>query len=98
MAYKITGWLQEASRILIFKESDWSLESSTNISSGNFEISGLEAGTKMVAGRRNSDGKVEVYGNIAPLEYGGDDLLSINTTGDLLNINIAGDNLIIGTP
>jgi hypothetical protein len=98
MAYKITGWLEEAARILVFKESDWSLETTTSIGEGEFEISSLTAGTKMIAGRRVSDGKVEVYGNIIPLEYIGEDFLAINALGDLLNINDAGDHMIIGIP
>lgn len=98
MAYKITGWLEEAARLLVFKESDWSLETSAGIDRGNFEISSLSAGTKMVAGRRTSDGRVEVYGNVTPLEYIGEDFLAINAVGDLLNINTAGDHLIIGIP
>lgn len=98
MAYKITGWLENPARILIFKESDWSLETSASIDPGNFEIASLSAGTKMIAGRRASDGKVEVYGNITPLEYIGEDFLAINAAGDLLNINDAGDHMIIGIP
>jgi len=97
MAYKITGWLEEAARILVFKESDWSLETTIAVDRGDFEIASLSAGTKMVAGR-NTNGKVEVYGNITPLEYIGEDFLAINAAGDLLNINAAGDHLIIGIP
>jgi hypothetical protein len=98
MAYKITGWLEDAARILVFKELDWSLEKNVGIAPGEFEIDSLSAGTKMVAGRRTSDGKVEVYGNITPLEYIGEDFLAINVAGDLLNINTTGDHLIIGIP
>jgi len=98
MAYKITGWLEDPARILIFKESDWSLEHTSAVDRGEFEIEYLRVGTKMVAGRRISDGKVEVYGNITPTEYIGEDFLAINATGDLLNINDAGDHLIIGIP
>lgn len=97
MGYKITGWLEEPARVLVFKETDWSIEVNTSIDRGDFSISGLSAGKKMVAGR-NSTGKVEVYGDITPLEYLAEDFLSINVSGDLLNINIAGDNLIIGIP
>lgn len=98
MAYKITGWLENAARILIFKESDWSLEHSASLDRGDFEVPYLSTGKKMVAGRRLSDGKVEVYGNIDPTEYIGEDFLAINAGGDLLNINDAGDHLIIGIP
>lgn len=98
MAYKIKGWLEYPARILIFKEYDWSLETSSELDNGEFEIASLSAGAKMVAGRRTSDGKVEVYGNITPLEYIGEDFLAISTLGDLLNINSAGDHLIIGIP
>jgi len=98
MAYKITGWLEDASRVLVFKESDWSLEHTSALDRGEFEIAYLSAGAKMVAGRRTADGKVEVYGNIDPTEYIGEDFLAINAGGDLLNINDAGDHLIIGIP
>jgi hypothetical protein len=98
MAYKITGWLEDPAKILIFKESDWSLEKSVSIDSGDFEVVSLASGTKMVAGRRLSDGMVEVYGNIYPIEYLGEDFLSINSLGDLLNINTNGDHLIVGVP
>jgi surface protein len=66
-SYKLTGWLEEAARILVFKESDWSLEKTEALPRGDFVIGNLSAGAKMAAGRRNTDGKVEVYGNITPI-------------------------------
>ena len=92
-SYKLTGWLEEAARILVFKESDWSLEKTEALPEGNFVIGNLSTGAKMVAGR-NAEGKVEVYGYIDPIIQTLDSLLKINESGDLLLINTNGDFLI----
>jgi len=92
-SYKLTGWLEEAARLLVFKESDWSLEKTESLTRGDFVVGSLTAGAKMVAGR-NTSGKVEVYGNITPELQSADDYLMINTLGDLLLINTGGDYLV----
>jgi hypothetical protein len=92
-SYKLTGFLRETARVLVFKESDWSLEKTESLPEGDFIMGNLSAGNKMIAGR-NTEGKVEVYGNITPELQAADDYLMINTSGDLLLINTAGDYLI----
>jgi hypothetical protein len=92
-SYKLTGWLEEAARLLVFKESDWSLEKTEALPQGSFIIGNLSTGAKMVAGR-NAEGKVEVYGNIDPELQSADSFLMLNAGGDLLMINTLGDFLI----
>ena len=70
MPYKISGTLSEQLRIIIVKESDWSVESNTEESSGSYEINSLVSGTKSVIIRTN-EGEVLGYGNITPEEYSG---------------------------
>jgi len=62
---KISGSLSDASRIIIIKESDWSIESNTTESVGSYEVDGLVSGAKLVAGRK-SDGEALVFGNVTP--------------------------------
>ena len=92
-SYKLTGWLEEPARILIFKETDWSIEKTEALPRGEFVLGSLSAGAKMVAGR-NAIGEVEVYGNVTPELQFADCFLLINTMGDLLLINTDGDFLI----
>lgn len=68
MPYKISGTLSDASRIIIIKESDWSIESNTTESVGAYEIGVLVSGTKLVAARK-SDGESLGYGNVAAEHY-----------------------------
>ena len=68
MPYKISGTLYDAARIIVIKESDWSIESNTEESSGAYEVDGLESGYKWVLARK-SDGEVLGYGYITPIEY-----------------------------
>jgi len=44
MPYKISGTLSDASRVIIIKESDWSIESNTNESVGAYEVGSLVSG------------------------------------------------------
>jgi len=67
MPYKISGELSDACKIIIIKESDWSIESNTNESAGSYEITNLDAGAKLVAARK-SDGEGICYGNVTPEE------------------------------
>jgi len=72
MPYKISGTVSDTTKVMIFKESDWSLEESTTISGySTFEILDVASGTKTIIGRRISDGMSIGYGNITPLEYSG---------------------------
>jgi len=98
MPYKISGTLSDAARIIIIKESDWSIESNTTESVGAYEIDSLVSAAKLVAARK-SDGESLVYGNVTPEYYalppgdrgvfgGGDstknviDYITISTPGD----------------
>lgn len=68
MPYKISGSLSDASRIIIIKESDWSIESNTTESVGSYEINELVSGNKLVAARK-SDGESLGYGSVTPEYY-----------------------------
>ena len=69
MPYKISGTKSETARVIIFKESDWTIESNTVISgSGAYEVDSLETGNKSVIARTN-DGEVAGYGFVAAEEY-----------------------------
>ena len=64
MPYKISGTKSHTARIIVLKESDWSIESNTVVSgSGAYEIDSLVSGTKAILSR-NSDGWVKGYGNV----------------------------------
>ncbi len=68
MSYKISGTKSETSRVMVLKESDWSIESNTVVSgSGSYEIDGLVTGNKLVFSRAN-DGEVIGYGNVVGIE------------------------------
>ena len=69
MPYKISGTKSETSRILILKESDWSIESNTIVSgSGVYEIDELESGNKIVVSRTN-DGEMIGFGAVSSVYY-----------------------------
>lgn len=68
MPYKISGTLSGAARIIIIKESDWSIESNTEESVGAYEVDELVSGAKLVLARK-SDGEALGYGSVAPAEY-----------------------------
>ncbi len=69
MAYKISGSKSDLARVIILKESDWSIESNTIISgSGSYEIDSVTSGTKSIIAR-NDDGYVLGYGNVESVYY-----------------------------
>jgi len=69
MPYKISGTKNETARIIILKESDWSIESNTVVSgSGDYEVDGLESGYKLIVYKSN-EGELLGYGNVTPIEY-----------------------------
>ena len=68
MPYKISGTKSKTARIIVFKESDWSIESNTVISgSGAYEITDLVAGNKLVV-CKDEYGELLAYGAIAAVE------------------------------
>lgn len=95
MPYKISGTTNENSRVIVIKQSDWSLEKTQSGLINNFEIDGLLGGNKLVI-TRNDLGDISAFGNINPLKYGGDvgvfgggypglsdiDTITISTTGN----------------
>jgi alpha-tubulin suppressor-like RCC1 family protein len=69
MPYKISGTKSETGRIMVLKESDWSIESNTVVSgSGDYSIEDLETGDKSVLARSN-DGEVIGFGSVSAVEY-----------------------------
>jgi hypothetical protein len=66
---KISGTLSNDARVLIVKESDWTLESNTEKSTGAFSVTGLSAGAKMLIARK-SDGEAVGYGNVTAVSEG----------------------------
>ena len=69
MPYKIAGTKSETARVMILKESDWSIESNTVISgSGSYEVSDLIEGQKLAVARA-ADGEITGFGNIAGVFY-----------------------------
>jgi len=69
MPYKISGSKSETARVIILKESDWSIESNTVVAgSGAYEIDSLETGSKLIVAE-SGDGELLGYGNVTPIEY-----------------------------
>lgn len=67
MAYKISGNLSENARILVLKESDWSLESNTEEVVDSYEIT-VTSGIKTILARK-SDGESQGYGAVDPTYF-----------------------------
>jgi hypothetical protein len=66
-AYEISGTKSETARIIVFDESDWSIESNTVVSgSGVYEIDMYDTNTRTVIAKSNS-GELLGYGNITPV-------------------------------
>jgi hypothetical protein len=103
MADKISGTLTEDARIIIIDESDWSIESNTLESAGDFEITGLASGKKSVVGRA-SNGLVTGYANVqsAEISYPSADRGVVPATGhnsdpaSYISIGTLGDALAFG--
>jgi len=73
MSYRISGSKSETARIVVLKESDWSIESNTVVSgTGAYEIDSLASGTKTVIAVKD-DGHFCGYGNVlAVVDYDAD--------------------------
>lgn len=63
MSYKVSGITTENSRIIVIDKGTWSVETTTSGSIGNFEVTGLGVGRKIVFAR-NDLGKIDGLGNI----------------------------------
>ena len=63
---KISGTLQESTRIIIIDENTWTIESNT-VENGNYEITGLTSNKKTIIAQATDDNQTMGYGNITPL-------------------------------
>jgi hypothetical protein len=70
MAYKISGTLNESSRIIIIDESTWEIEKNITTSVGSYEVPFLNPGKKLVIAR-NSSGESKSLGYITTTKYDG---------------------------
>jgi len=68
MAYKISGNLSDASKIIIVKESDWSIERIVDEGSGDYTIDLLSSGNKTIISRK-SDGEALSFGNVEAASF-----------------------------
>ncbi len=66
--FKVKGTKSETSRIIVFDESDWSIEVNTVVSgSGAYEAEVADTGDRTVLARAN-DGELLGFGGITPIE------------------------------
>ena len=63
---KISGNISADARLIIVKESDWTVESNTTETGGAFEVNGLTSGAKTVISRAAS-GECAGYGGVGPI-------------------------------
>jgi len=68
MPYKISGTLNNSAKVIVIKESDWSVETTADKTAGAYEVNALVSGTKTVVAV-DSEGEVEGYGNLTPVYY-----------------------------
>ena len=78
----ISGTTLKAGRLIIINESDWSTEESKLINSGDFSVTSLEDGKKLVICISNEDDDMEIFGNVDAISEG-----NINS-----NLYCCGDN------
>ena len=98
MPYKISGTKSETARIIIFKESDWSVESNTIVSgSGSYEVDSLVTGDKLIVARTN-EGELLGYGNVSAEYYTppGRGVFSMGDTIDYITISTTGNSTYFG--
>lgn len=84
MPYKISGNLSESTRIIVVKESDWSIESNTTETGESYEIDPVVSGIKTIIARK-SDGECQAYGGVEPEYYE-------EQSGGSLEVSISSDN------
>lgn len=71
MPYKISGNLGEDAKIIVVKETDWSVEGTSDEVAGEYEVGNLITGEKLIISRKD-DGHSISYGNVTPEIYSGD--------------------------
>jgi hypothetical protein len=69
MPYKITGNLEQDSRIIVLNDTTGALITSETVSAGTYEIEDLSGGRKIVLARNLSTGEVNGYGYVEPTYY-----------------------------
>jgi len=96
MPYKISGDLSDTVRIIVIKESDWSIESNTTESASSYELFVTNSAKTVLA--RKSDGEGFGYGNITPDYvvgdrgvFGGGFTTGIETTIEYITISTTGN-------
>jgi len=68
LTYKISGYLQDsAAKIIVLGESDWEVETTQDVTLGNYEITDLVSGTKSVLAV-SPEGEVVGFGGVDPVE------------------------------
>jgi hypothetical protein len=96
MPYRVRGTVNDTCRVLLFNESDMSLERSGVFDAGDWELIANNTALKMVIVRASDDGEAFGYGGITPETYNEPDvLLAINTIGDWLAIDDLGNGLSV---
>ena len=69
MPYKISGYMQDPTgKIIVIKESDWSVETTQDVTIGDYEILGLVAGKKLITAI-SDEGEVIGFGDVDSIEY-----------------------------
>lgn len=87
MPYKISGNLGDDAKVIVVKESDWSVDTTSDEVAGNYEIS-VSSGEKLITARKSSGHSVS-YGNISPIYVPADAIFAGgSTTSPINNISI----------
>lgn len=68
MPYKISGTTTEDCKILVIKESDWTVEATEEVTTGDYVIDSLTAGEKTVIATK-TDGNTVGYGLVNSVLY-----------------------------
>ena len=96
MPYRVRGTVDATARVLLFNESDMSLERSNIFEAGDWELVANSAAAKMVIARETASGEAYGFGGVTPETYEDPDiLLAINNLGDWLSIDEMGNGLIV---
>jgi len=86
MPYRIKGTLSEDSRLIILKESDWSIDHNSDQSAGSYSVDVDDDSGRLLFARALSNGWTIGYGSVSPEEYIIGNFLDLGT-GDHLLIN-----------
>jgi len=93
MPYRIKGELSENSRVVILKESDWSIDYNADVDAGVYSIDVDDDSDRLTFARMLSNGWTIGYGAVTPESYTVGNFLDLGT-GDYLLIN-SEDGLLI---